>query len=171
MLVYGDTNSTLAGALAAVKIHIPVAHVEAGLRSFNRIMPEEINRIVADCTADLLFAPTLTAIRNLTNEGLESKTSFHGDVMYDSILYYKDLIDRQPGKYQVHGIPGNYLLATIHRAENTDNPENLSAILEAFGQSGQNIVLPLHPRTKRLLADNHSLPAISVSSSLWVTLK
>jgi UDP-GlcNAc3NAcA epimerase len=158
VLIYGDTNSTLAGALAAVKIHIPVAHVEAGLRSFNRIMPEEINRIVADCTADLLFAPTLTAIRNLKNEGLELKTRFSGDVMYDSILYYKSLIDRQPGKYQVPGLPGNYLLATVHRAENTDNSENLSAILEAFGQSGQNIVLPLHPRTKRLLADKHSLP-------------
>lgn len=159
VLIYGDTNSTLAGALAAVKIHIPVAHVEAGLRSFNRIMPEEINRVVADCTSDLLFAPTVTAVNNLANEGLSAKTRFSGDVMFDSILFYRNLVDQDPGRYVTQGIPGEYLLATIHRAENTDIPENLSSILEAFGNSGKQIVLPLHPRTKKLLAGSHSIPA------------
>jgi UDP-GlcNAc3NAcA epimerase len=120
-LVYGDTNSTLAGALAASKLHIPVAHIEAGLRSFNRAMPEEINRIVTDHISDLLFAPTQTAIDNLNHEGLADITCFTGDVMFDSVLYYQDWIRRDPAKYKTPGIPPEYLLTTIHRAENTDN--------------------------------------------------
>ncbi|MEI7896886.1 MAG: UDP-N-acetylglucosamine 2-epimerase (non-hydrolyzing) [bacterium] len=157
-LVYGDTNSTLAGALAATKLHIPVAHVEAGLRSFNRAMPEEINRIVTDRISDMLFAPTLTAIANLEHEGLSEITSFTGDVMYDSVLYYKQWILRDPSKYMTAGIPKNYLLATIHRAENTDNPENLKNIFLAFSKLNQDIVLPVHPRTRKILQSSVTVP-------------
>jgi UDP-GlcNAc3NAcA epimerase len=157
-LVYGDTNSTLAGAITSTKLHIPVAHVEAGLRSFNRAMPEEINRIVTDSISDLLFAPTNTAIKNLANEGLAGITHFTGDVMYDSVLYYKEWIELDPEKYKTAGIPEKYLLATIHRAENTDNPENLRNIFRAFSRLGQEIVLPIHPRTRKILRSAVTLP-------------
>ncbi|MEI6883881.1 MAG: UDP-N-acetylglucosamine 2-epimerase (non-hydrolyzing) [Bacteroidota bacterium] len=150
-LVYGDTNSTVAGSLASVKLHIPVAHVEAGLRSFNRIMPEEINRIVTDRISDILFAPTLTAINNLRNEGLEKQTVFSGDVMYDSVLFYKDLVTGSGERYKTPTLPSSYLLATIHRAENTDNPDNLRNIFTALSRAGLPVVLPIHPRTARLL--------------------
>ena len=151
VLVYGDTNSTLAGALAAAKVHIPVAHVEAGLRSFNRAMPEEINRIVTDRISDMLFAPTQTAVDHLTREGLAGITFLAGDVMYDSVLFYKARIMEDPGKYRTPGIPAHYLLATIHRAENTDNPANLRNIFQAFSRLGQEIILPVHPRTRKIL--------------------
>ena len=157
-LVYGDTNSTLAGALAATKLHIPVAHVEAGLRSFNRAMPEEINRIVTDRISDMLFAPTQTAMDNLASEGLAGLTSFTGDVMYDSVLYYREWILRDPAKFQTPGIPQKYLLATIHRAENTDKPENLSNIFLAFSRLKQEIVMPIHPRTRKILSSSITLP-------------
>ncbi len=157
-LVYGDTNSTMAGALASVKLHIPVAHVEAGLRSFNRIMPEEINRIVTDRISDLLLAPTLTAIKNLQQEGLGEITKFTGDVMYDSVLHYRDHIIASPGKYLVTGIPERYLLATIHRAENTDHPARLTQILDAFGRLDLPVVLPLHPRTSQTLQHGYRIP-------------
>lgn len=150
-LVYGDTNSTLAGSLAATKLHIPLAHVEAGLRSFNRKMPEEINRIVTDSISDLLFAPTYTAIENLKKEGLEKITTFTGDVMYDSVLHFQTKILLDPGLYTIQGIPQKYLLATIHRAENTDNPENLKNIFAAFSKLPYEIVLPLHPRTRKFI--------------------
>ncbi|MCK9424191.1 MAG: UDP-N-acetylglucosamine 2-epimerase (non-hydrolyzing) [Bacteroidales bacterium] len=158
-LVYGDTNSTLAGALAAVKLHIPVAHVEAGLRSFNRNMPEEINRIVTDRISDLLFAPTLTAIDNLKNEGLSEITYFTGDVMYDSVLFYKSSVLNDPAKFKTPGIPQKYLLATIHRAENTDNPENLKKILAAFSRLSFEIIVPLHPRTLNILDKTIKIPS------------
>jgi len=158
-LVYGDTNSTIAGALAATKLHIPVAHVEAGLRSFNRMMPEEINRIVTDRISDILFAPTLTAINNLKDEGLEKQTVFSGDVMYDSVLFYKQMVVDSGDKFKTPGLPPAYLLATIHRAENTDNPENLRNIFKALSETGQNVVLPIHPRTARLLRTEVSIPA------------
>lgn len=158
-LVYGDTNSTLAGCLASVKIHIPVAHVEAGLRSYNRIMPEEINRIVTDRISDLLFAPTATAVKNLENEGLGNITVLSGDVMYDSILFYREMILKDPVKYKTELPAGHFLLATIHRAENTDHPENLSSILKAFESSGKTIVWPIHPRTRKTIAEKHKLPA------------
>lgn len=159
VLVYGDTNSTIAGALAAVKLHIGVAHVEAGLRSFNRFMPEEINRIVTDRISDLLFAPTLTAMNNLQKEGLAEITKFSGDVMYDSVLFYIDRIKRNPEQYITPGIPDIYHLATIHRAENTDNPQNLKDIFTAFGNIEKNIVLPLHPRTRKTLLEPGNIPA------------
>ena len=157
-LVYGDTNSTLAGALAATKLHIPVAHVEAGLRSFNKKMPEEINRIATDRISDLLFAPTQTAIENLTNEGLADITCFSGDVMLDSILFYRKKIENNPEQYKTAGIPEKYLLATIHRAENTDNMENLENIFRAFSNLTQEILLPVHPRTRKILENLKSIP-------------
>ena len=158
-LVYGDTNSTLAGALASVKLKVPVAHVEAGLRSFNREMPEEINRIVTDRIADLLFAPTKTAVQNLENEGLAAITRFTGDVMYDSILFYRDKMLLHPKAYKTDGIPDKYFLATIHRAENTDHPEILKNLLTAFSETGQSVVLPIHPRTRKVLTGSIKIPS------------
>ena len=148
VLVYGDTNSTLAGALAAVKLHIPVAHIEAGLRSFNRKMPEEINRILTDHASEMLFVPTETARKNLTKEGLpDDRIYCVGDVMLDASLFYRDRA-RQPSFFKEHSlIADNFLLATIHRAENTDSPKRLAAILSALGRAEQRVVLPLHPRT------------------------
>lgn len=149
LLVYGDTDSTAAGALAAVKMHIPVAHVEAGLRSFNRRMPEEINRIVTDHISDVLFAPTENAGRQLLKEGISSE-AIHlvGDVMYDASLFYRSKA-RQPGWARSLGLEkGSFVLATVHRAENTDCPERLQSILQGLGSAGLAVILPLHPRTR-----------------------
>ncbi|ARS41674.1 UDP-N-acetylglucosamine 2-epimerase (non-hydrolyzing) [Sphingobacteriaceae bacterium GW460-11-11-14-LB5] len=146
VLVYGDTDSTLAGALAAVKIHIPVAHVEAGLRSFNRKMPEEINRILTDHASDLLFAPTITAIHNLKNEGVtDNKVYQVGDVMYDATLFYKERAKRP----QVDNIESEFVLCTIHRADNTNDLSRLGNIIDALNIIAANhqIILPIHPRT------------------------
>jgi UDP-GlcNAc3NAcA epimerase len=155
VLVYGDTNSTLAGALAAVKLHILVAHVEAGLRSFNRKMPEEINRVLTDHAADLLFAPTPIAVQNLKNEGIsENRIHWVGDVMQDAALYYGDKSDKYSRILKRLGLlPRNYILATLHRAENTDNSQRLNTIFNAFIKVAREIpiVLPLHPRTKNAL--------------------
>lgn len=152
VLVYGDTNSTIAGALAASKLHIPIAHVEAGLRSFNRLMPEEINRISTDHISDKLFAPSQNAMELLTKEGLQNVSVFSGDVMYDSILFYKELAEK---KYSLKDITqlNKFYLATVHRAENTDNPERLKNIFEAFAQLDYPVLLPLHPRTKKMIND------------------
>jgi UDP-GlcNAc3NAcA epimerase len=158
-LVYGDTNSTLAGAVAASKLNIPLAHVEAGLRSFNRRMPEEINRIVTDRISNLLFAPTPEAIVNLEKEGLSGITCFSGDVMYDSVLFYKEKITHDTETYQVRDLPGKYLLATVHRAENTDDIENLKNLFLAFAGTGQPIVLPVHPRTRKIIINSITTPA------------
>lgn len=158
-LVYGDTNSTLAGSLASVKLKIPVAHVEAGLRSFNRDMPEEINRIVTDRISDLLFAPTQTAVRNLSGEGLAGLTLFTGDVMFDSLLYYREKIRSQPELYRIQGIPGKYYLATVHRAENTDDPETLRRLFHTFGQADLPVVIPIHPRTRKMIGESMSVPS------------
>jgi len=154
VLVYGDTNSTLAGALAAAKLHIPVAHVEAGLRSFNRRMPEEINRIVADQLSMLLFAPTETAVQNLQREGIVDGIHNIGDVMYDAALTHRDLAmiqSRILGSLNL--LPKNYALATVHRAENTDNLQRLLEIFEALQVLSRElpIVVPLHPRTRQAL--------------------
>jgi UDP-N-acetylglucosamine 2-epimerase len=157
-LVYGDTNSTVAGSLAATKLHIPVAHVEAGLRSFNRDMPEEINRIITDRISDLLFAPTQTAIQNLNNEGLENITFFTGDVMYDSVLYYREMIFNYPEKYKTKNLPPSFLLATIHRAENTDNKKNIINIFDSFSKASLPVVFPLHPRTKKAISSFGEFP-------------
>lgn len=156
-LVYGDTNSTLAGALAACKLNIPVAHVEAGLRSFNRRMPEEINRICTDHVSTMLFAPTRTAIRNLEKEGVAGdKILMTGDVMYDSTIAFSRLAKEQSRILAELGLsPGGYLLATIHRAENTDDPSRLNAILDGLNQASHSlpVVLPLHPRTRNAVAN------------------
>lgn len=158
-LIYGDTNSTVAGALASVKLHIPVAHVEAGLRSFNREMPEEINRIVADRISDLLFAPTQTAVAQLQQEGLAGNTLFSGDVMYDSVLFYRNRSEGNGSFPELAGIPGRYLLATIHRAENTDNHDNFRNILLGLAGAPLPVVLPIHPRTRKILSQGFDLPA------------
>lgn len=163
VLVYGDTNSTLAGALAAVKLHIPVAHVEAGLRSFNRKMPEEINRILTDHAADLLFAPTQTAMTNLANEGLKGKRlHLVGDVMYDAALFYRERAQKPDWFDDLSITDGNFVLATIHRAENTDDPARLSAIFEGLARSECPIILPMHPRTRQRLADMGISPAANL---------
>lgn len=156
VLVYGDTNSTLAGALCAVKLHTFVAHVEAGLRSFNRRMPEEINRIIADHTSDILFAPTDIAVQNLRSEGIHPEKIFlSGDVMYDATLYYAARADRTSNILeQLHIESKQFVLATIHRAENTDDSIRLHAILQALSYVGRDVpvVLPMHPRTRARLS-------------------
>jgi len=152
VLVYGDTNSTLAGALAAAKLHLPVAHVEAGLRSFNRRMPEEINRLVADSLSTLLLCPTPAAVENLAREGITRGVHQVGDVMYDSLLFHAGRAQRTSSMPACLGLePKSYYLATVHRAENTDDPARLAGILEAFRRIDLPIVLPLHPRTRQIL--------------------
>lgn len=153
VLVYGDTDSTLAGALVAVKLHIPVAHVEAGLRSFNRRMPEETNRVLTDHAADLLFTPTDTATRNLAHEGIpEDRVRQVGDVMYDAALFYAARAEaRSRILERLCLAPKTYVLATVHRAENTDDPHRLGGIVSGFAASGADIVWPLHPRTRERL--------------------
>lgn len=158
VLVYGDTNSTLAGALAAVKLHVPVAHVEAGLRSFNRAMPEEHNRVLTDHCADLLFCPTQTAVALLAREGVTQGAHYVGDVMVDALRSYLTLAQERSTILQTMGLtPKGYLLATIHRPYNTDAPENLRSIFAAFDQIcahiGALIVLPMHPRTSAVLSE------------------
>ena len=149
VLVYGDTNSTLAGALAAVKLHVPVAHVEAGLRSFNRSMPEEHNRVLTDHCADLLFCPTQTAVDNLANEGITQGVYLVGDTMYDAVLQFGELARQRSRILETLGLtPRQYLLATVHRPYNTDNPENLRSIASAFVECGETVIFPVHPRTR-----------------------
>lgn len=154
VLVYGDTNSTIAGALAAKKLHIKVAHVEAGLRSFNMNMPEEINRILTDRISDILFCPTKTAVDNLKREGysnISSKIIQNGDVMQDAALFYAQRATKPDCN-----IPEDFILCTVHRAENTDDPERLKAIFEALETISETcrVVLPLHPRTRGKLLNS-----------------
>jgi UDP-GlcNAc3NAcA epimerase len=161
ILVYGDTNSTLAGALAASKLHMKVAHVEAGLRSFNMDMPEEVNRILTDRISNQLFCPTEAAMHNLKNEGLatpDKKVVNTGDVMYDAALYYA----KQSAKYseictKLSLTKDSYLLTTFHRAENTDDRDRLTSIVQAINILAKHykVVLPLHPRTKKMLDQYH----------------
>ena len=152
VMVYGDTNSTLAGALSAVKLHIPIAHVEAGLRSFNKKMPEEVNRIVADHLSDLLFCPTETAVKNLKHEGIIKNVHTVGDVMYDSVLYYSKIAESQVDIIRkLHLRSKKYYLATIHRAENTNDPDKLKTILNTLDNVAKDIhpvIIPLHPNTR-----------------------
>lgn len=152
MLVYGDTNSTLAGALAAAKLHIPVAHVEAGLRSFNRRMPEEINRVMTDHLSALLFVPTRSATVNLTAEGITRGVHHVGDVMFDAALDARARAATVSTIRQRLGLSeGGYHVATVHRAENTDTPEALTAVLQYLKAMAADlpVVLPLHPRTRQ----------------------
>lgn len=156
VMVFGDTDSTLAGALAAAKLHIPVAHVESGLRSYNRTMPEELNRVLTDHLSSMLFVPGMAAKNNLTKEGISGKNVIVvGDVMYDVALYYRKHAKRPSC---IEGIGNDkYVLATIHRAENTDNLVRLSSIVEALGTIDCNVIVPLHPRTASRLRSESSI--------------
>lgn len=154
LLVYGDTNSTLAGALVAAKLHVPVIHIEAGLRSFNKRMPEEVNRIMTDHISEYLFCPTDTAVHNLHDENIERNVFNIGDVMYDAVLYNRKLAKEKSSILTDHDlVKGEYLLITIHRAENTDDPAKMKNILEAFAKTSEVKVWPIHPRTKHKLMD------------------
>ena len=154
LLIYGDTNSTLAGALAASKLHVRVAHVEAGLRSFNRRMPEEINRVAADHVSDLLFCPSDVALKNLAAEGITDGVHVVGDVMLDVLNWARKRAEARRAetlaKYDVKA--GKYLLVTLHRSENTDTPERLSAIVGALNDLEEPVIFPIHPRSKKMLA-------------------
>ena len=156
VMVYGDTNSTLAAALAAAKLQIPVAHVEAGLRSYNRAMPEEINRILTDHVSELMFAPTDDAVANLSREGMsEERVHLVGDVMYDAALLYAQRARDESRILQDLALePGEYILATVHRAENTDRRERLESIFTGLAAVAREtpVVMPVHPRTRRALA-------------------
>lgn len=153
VLVYGDTNSTLAGALAAAKLHIPVAHVESGLRSFNRLMPEEINRVMADHLSELLLCPSQTAVDNLATEGITRGVHLVGDVMADALAMAAERArDHSRILKQLDLIEGGYLLATIHRAENIDDPQRLLGILAALNQLDETVIFPVHPRTRKAMA-------------------
>jgi UDP-GlcNAc3NAcA epimerase len=171
VVVYGDTNSTVAGGLAASKLHVPVVHIEAGLRSFNKAMPEEVNRIVCDHTSTLLFSPTKNGVENLEREGfsltneapytIDNPKVYHcGDIMYDNSLHFSELSDSNSTILREQNIPENFILSTIHRNTNTDHPEKLEAIflalLEISEKSQTTIVLPLHPRTKKMMEVNLS---------------
>ena len=162
VVVYGDTNSTLAGALAAAKLHVPVAHVEAGLRSFNRAMPEELNRLVADQLSDLRFAPTDEAVVHLKREGFAAETIHQvGDVMHDAVQHFGERTVAKPLNERL-GVEGPFALATIHRAENTDDPARLKAIitgLEAV-HTQLPVVFPVHPRTRKALSESSLQPAL-----------
>ena len=169
LLVYGDTNSTLAGALAAAKIHIPVVHIEAGLRSYNKSMPEEINRITCDHCSTLLFSPTNQGISNLVKEGfsttIHSKASIDhplvfktGDIMFDNSMYFSSIANEKQGLVEkLQLTPGEFILCTIHRDSNTDKPEHLNQIIRGLLQiqqiSNQVLVLPLHPRTRKKMTE------------------
>ena len=155
VMVYGDTNSTLAGAIVASKLHVKLAHIEAGLRSFNMRMPEEVNRILTDRVSTMLFCPTDTAIANLKNEGydnLDCSIVKSGDVMQDGAIFYKDLAVKP--KCQIEN---NYVLSTIHRAENTDDLARLTSIIDALNEIAKEkqVILPLHPRTKKIIEENN----------------
>lgn len=163
VLVYGDTNSTLAGALAAAKLHIPIAHVEAGLRSYNRRMPEEINRVLTDHAADLLLVPTETGVRNLAAEGVAGdKVRLVGDVMYDAAMFYKHLACK-PDWFDGLGVGlDGFVLCTIHRAENTADLRRLHGILQGLEHAGLQVVLPLHPRTRATMEQAGIQPAANI---------
>jgi UDP-GlcNAc3NAcA epimerase len=170
IVLYGDTNSTLAGAIAASKIHVPVVHIEAGLRSFNKAMPEEVNRIICDHVSTLLFSPTITGYTNLLKEGfkennippytIDNPKVFHcGDVMYDNSLYYSGIAEEKTRIIENNNLTkNNFILSTIHRNNNTDEPLRLSALFEALNtisvENNIDIIIPLHPRTAKLLQTN-----------------
>jgi UDP-N-acetylglucosamine 2-epimerase len=154
VLVYGDTNSTIAAALAACKLQLPLAHVEAGLRSFNRTMPEEHNRVLTDHCADQLFCPTQTAVENLAREGLTRGVHLVGDTMLDAVLQFAEVARQRSAILDQLGVrPREYLLATLHRPYNTDVPANLRDILRAFAATGEQVVFPVHPRTRQKIAE------------------
>lgn len=179
VLVYGDTNSTLAGALAAAKLHVPVAHVEAGLRSFNRRMPEEVNRVLTDHVSTVLFAPTDAAIGNLAREGIEgSRVRKVGDVMLDATLFYKGKAAKPEWFDALAVKEGEYVLCTLHRAENTDDPLRLGSIMDGLSQCRLPVVFPVHPRTRLALeacrakpgANVHMTPPVGYLQMAWLEM-
>jgi UDP-GlcNAc3NAcA epimerase len=160
VIVFGDTNSTLAGSLAAVKLRFPCAHVEAGLRSFNRSMPEEINRVITDHISDSLFAPTQAAVQNLEREGLSSRTFLTGDIMVDTLSENRERAAQQSDvlkRLQLGNV--SYTLLTLHRPYNVDNPGYVEGVLECLAQLGDRVVFPVHPRTQRVMGISTNLPA------------
>jgi UDP-GlcNAc3NAcA epimerase len=162
VMVYGDTNSTVAGALVAAKLHVQIAHLESGLRSFNRRMPEEINRIASDHISDVLFCPTDTAVENLRREGITRNVFQTGDVMLDAVLTYRGKAEKR--KKLLQGLevePKGYALATIHRAENTDCSETLGSLLNVLVELGHPVVLPMHPRVRDRLRKDRKLRAVA----------
>lgn len=166
VIVYGDTNSTLAGALVAAKLNIPVAHIEAGLRSFNRDMPEEINRIIVDRISQFLFSPSMTAMNNLAREGLKDAAHFVGDVMLDALMQHQHLIERHFDVLDRIGVQRKaFYLATVHRASNTDDAHNLVAILEALDVLDAPVVFPMHPRTRGVMTTER------ISITKWKNIK
>ncbi|MBO1511765.1 non-hydrolyzing UDP-N-acetylglucosamine 2-epimerase [Metabacillus bambusae] len=168
VLVYGDTNSTLAGALAASKLHIPLFHVEAGLRSYNKLMPEEVNRVLTDHISSLLFCPTEHAISNLKKEGITENAIAVGDVMYDAVKYNIKIAEKNYSLAKFNVEKGNYILATIHRAENTDDKSRLEAIFKSLNLLADPIILPLHPRTEKLLKENGLYHLIEESTNIKI---
>ncbi|MDF9831025.1 UDP-N-acetylglucosamine 2-epimerase (non-hydrolyzing) [Parabacteroides sp. PF5-6] len=173
VLVFGDTNSTLAGALAAAKLHIPVVHIEAGLRSFNRRMPEEINRVLTDHISTLLCCPTFAAIRHLEQEGIHKGVHHVGDVMYDAALLFADIANSSStilDRLQLNS--KSFHLCTVHRAENTDQPERLGSIVEALkgiGQTDRPVVIPLHPRTRSCLEQYGWMASLEAHPGILLT--
>lgn len=164
ILVFGDTNSTLAGALVAAKAGIPLAHVEAGLRSFNRTMPEEVNRVLTDHVSDILFCPTDAAIQNLKNEGITKGVHRVGDVMYDTLLHHRALARNRMSILPQLGVEiKKYALATVHRAGNTDDPARLRSLLDALGCLPVPVIFPVHPRTRNLINDSKFVVNSNVS--------
>ena len=152
VIVYGDTNSTLAGALAAAKLHIPVAHVEAGLRSFDRAMPEEINRVLTDHISNILYCPTQTAVNNLRNEGITRGVHLVGDVMVDALQFNMEIAEDRSQILERLGVAlKEYLVLTVHRPANTDSREHMENIIGAVGEAGMPVIFPVHPRTKKIL--------------------
>ncbi|HEU4684004.1 MAG TPA: UDP-N-acetylglucosamine 2-epimerase (non-hydrolyzing) [Nitrospira sp.] len=163
VIVYGDTNSTLAGALAAVKLHIPVAHIEAGLRSFNRSMPEEINRVVADHVSTWLFTPSATSRDQLAQEGISSGVHVVGDIMYDALLMHLERAEQRSRiLHRLELAPKSYYLATIHRAENTDSQDRLTRLFGTLNRLERPVILPIHPRTSQKLREYRIEPGPNV---------
>ena len=154
IIVFGDTNSTIAGAIVGSKLNIPIVHVEAGLRSFNRNMPEEINRIITDHTSQLLFSPTMTAVKNLENEGLKNRTFFTGDIMVDALMQNVEKVNIDTTLKRLKIKTNKYFLLTLHRPYNVDDPSRLSLILKKLSQIQTLIIFPIHPRTEKVLSDN-----------------
>ena len=168
VLVYGDTNSTLAGALVASKRLIPLIHIEAGLRSYNKSMPEEQNRILTDNLSDLLFVPSEVAEKNLHKEGISEGIYNVGDVMMDAVLYNSELAESQYNLSEYNLTSKEYILGTIHRAENTNDIEKLTAILNSFAKLEETVYLPLHPRTKKLISDYNINEIVDSSNNIKI---
>jgi len=170
VLTFGDTNSTLGGAIAAVKMGYPMAHVEAGLRSYNREMPEEINRVVTDHISNILFCPTASSVDNLAREGIIRNVFLVGDVMVDALLHYSKIAIQQSTILQELNLQEKeYLVVTIHRASNVDKQENLARIVNAFIASGRKIVFPMHPRTEKMLNTFNLMEKVRKASYIVLT--